>query len=361
MKVDRKNRLVRGAGKHALLALALIFAASGCRLGYVFHAAAGQFKLLAGAVPVEQAIKESALPPDEQERLRLVARIKDFGETELGLKRTENYQTVYLKSRQSPIYTVAASPKDRLARVTWWFPVVGDMPYLGFFDPESARKEKEELLKKNLDVSLARADAYSTLGWFKDPVTLNLLEGTTLDLAGTILHEMTHTTLYVKGQGEFNEGVAMLVGMVGARLFFERDYGPVHELTVEAGESIEDERLFSTFLASLVDRLERLYGSPSSYEEKLAEREKIFSRALEEYEDIRVKLKTDRYRSFGSSGLNNAYLLSLALYHRRFIAFETFFEARRGSIREMLVTLERLAGEEGDMLGKMQAALTSRR
>ncbi|MBN1102530.1 MAG: aminopeptidase, partial [Deltaproteobacteria bacterium] len=180
MKGDQKKRVFRVACKPVLLTLVLMLATSGCRIGYILHAAAGQFKLLAGAVPVEEALKESALPPDEQERLRLVARIKDFGETELGLKRTENYQTVYLKSRQCPIYTVAASPKDRLTRVTWWFPVVGDMPYLGFFDLESARKEKEKLLRKDLDVSLARADAYSTLGWFKDPVTLNLLEGTTL-------------------------------------------------------------------------------------------------------------------------------------------------------------------------------------
>jgi predicted aminopeptidase len=279
MKVDQNNPLVRAACKHVLLALALMLITSGCRIGYILHAAAGQFKLLAGAVPVEEALKETALPPGEQERLRLVARIKDFGETELGLKRTENYQTVYLKSRQGPIYTVAASPKDCLTRITWWFPIVGDMPYLGFFDLESARKERKKLLKKDLDVSLARADAYSTLGWFKDPVTLNLLEGTTLDLAETILHEMTHTTLYVKGQGEFNEGVAMLVGMLGARLFFERNYGPTHPLTMEAGVSIEDERVFSAFLATLMERLERLYASPSSYDEKLTEREKIFARA----------------------------------------------------------------------------------
>lgn len=360
MKGDQKKRVFRVACKPVLLTLVLMLATSGCRIGYILHAAAGQFKLLAGAVPVEEALKESALPPDEQERLRLVARIKDFGETELGLKRTENYQTVYLKSRQCPIYTVAASPKDRLTRVTWWFPVVGDMPYLGFFDLESARKEKEKLLRKDLDVSLARADAYSTLGWFKDPVTLNLLEGTTLDLVETILHEMTHTTFYVKGQGEFNEGVAMLVGMVGARLFFERDWGPAHPLTVQAGESIEDERMFSGVVASLMERLERLYASPSSYEEKLAQREQIFSGALEEFEGIREKLKTDRYRHFGSYGLNNAYLLSLALYHRHFRIFEAFLASQGGSIREMLRALERLAGEDGVMLRKMQGALADR-
>ena len=137
----------------------MVFCSSGCRLGYYLHLTAGQLSLLCGAVPVEEALTESTLTPDERDRLLLVARIKEFGETELGLEKTENYQTVYLKSRQNPIYTISASPKDRLTRITWWFPIVGDMPYLGFFDLESAKKERENLLQKDLDVALGRAAA----------------------------------------------------------------------------------------------------------------------------------------------------------------------------------------------------------
>ena len=118
--------------------------------------------------------------------------------------------------------------------VTWWFPVVGNMPYLGFFDLEKARAEKEKWVQKDLDVIIGRADAYSTLGWFQDPVTRNLLQGSQVDLAETILHEMTHTTLYVKGQGAFNEGLAVLVGKVGTHRFMEKTYGPSHPLTIQA-------------------------------------------------------------------------------------------------------------------------------
>ena len=261
----------------------MLLCGSGCRMGYYLHLTAGQLSLLCGAVPVEDALREGTLSHEERERLRLVARIKEFGETELGLEKTENYQTVYLKSRQNPIYTISASPKDRLTRVTWWFPIVGDMPYLGFFDIESARKEKEELLQKDLDVAVGRADAYSTLGWFRDPVTRNLLEEPVPYLVETVLHEMTHTTLYVKGQGEFNEGLAMLVGLTGARLFLEREYGPSHPLSALADGAIRDERVFSSFMTSLMERLERLYSSPVSREEKLREREKVFSTAAEEF------------------------------------------------------------------------------
>ncbi|HIJ58907.1 MAG TPA: hypothetical protein HPP41_04510, partial [Deltaproteobacteria bacterium] len=96
---------------------------------------------------------------------------------------------------------------------------------------EGAQEERDRLINEHLDVSLSVADAYSTLGWFKDPVTLNLIEGSTPDLVETILHEMTHTTIYLKGQGAFNEGVAVLVGKAGAFLFFQDVFGPSHPFT----------------------------------------------------------------------------------------------------------------------------------
>ncbi|MDD5206455.1 MAG: aminopeptidase, partial [Desulfobacterales bacterium] len=255
-----------------------------------------------------------------------------------------------------PLYTVSSSPKDRLARVTWWFPVVGEMPYIGFFDVESANERKEKLLKQDLDVIISKANAYSTLGWFNDPVTLNLLDAGDVELAQIILHEMTHTTLYVKGQGEFNEGIAMLVGLAGAARFFEQKYGPAHALAIEARQAVEEERGFSLFLDSILKRLEELYGSPLGYEEKLARREATFSAALEEFNILKKDLRMQRYSRFGSSGLNNAYLMSLALYHRHFSLFEAML-AREGSVRSMLATLRHISEEEGNMLSKMRSRL----
>jgi predicted aminopeptidase len=313
-----------------------------------------------GSIAVEEALENDTLSPEQKDRLRLVARIKDFGEKVLGLKETQNYQTVYLKSRQPPIYTVSASPKDRLSRITWWFPVVGDMPCLGFFDLERAREEKESLLREDLDVALGMADAYSTLGWFNDPITLNLIEGSTLDLVETILHEMTHTTIFVKGQMGFNEGVAVLVGKVGALIFLERAYGSSHPLSLEAKKSIEDERLFSYFLTSLFEKLERLYNSPINYQEKLTEREKIFASSLEEFERFKCRFQTKRFSHFGGAELNNAYLLSNDLYHRHFHLFETVLKEKGGSIRETISFFQDLATEEEDILESVRADLLRR-
>jgi predicted aminopeptidase len=328
----------------------LILFCSGCDIAYLFHAAAGQFHILNDSIPIQAALNDRSLSPDEQERLRLVARIKAFGEKDLGLKETDNYETVYLSSSKRPIYTVSASPKDRLCQKTWWFPFVGDIPYLGFFDRERAREERDRLAAQGLDVFIGVADAYSTLGWFKDPVTLNLIQGTTPDLGEIILHEMTHTTLYLKGQSAFNEGLAVLVGKVGAVHFFEHTFGPLHPFTRKAKASLDDERRFSGFLNGLMDKLESLYGSSLSYEEKLTRREAIFSNALETFKGLSKEFKTDRFSRFGQAPLNNAYLQAVGLYHRHFDLFEAVLKAKGGSIREVLSFFEGLARENNDLL-----------
>jgi len=344
------------------ITILLTFLGSGCHLGYLLHAAVGQYRLLTQSIPVEEALKADSLNVEHKHRLRLVARIKDFGERELGLKETQNYQTVYLTSNQRPIYTISACPKDRLTRITWWFPVVGRMPYLGFFDEQQVKAEKEKLIKKDLDVVIGMADAYSTLGWFKDPVSLNLLEGTTVDLVETILHEMTHTTLYLKGQGEFNEGLAVLVGKIGAVLFLEKTFGISDPLTIQARRGVEDERLFSLFLTALLKELEHLYHSPMSYEEKLAEREIIFSNSLEEFGRLKHQLQTQCFSSFGSVQLNNAYLLSIGLYHRHFHLFEAVLKKNGNSVKKTLAFLQELAKQKGDILERiMRSSLLQNR
>jgi len=309
-------------------------------------------------------LKKGGLTPEQKDRLRLVARIKDFGEKVLGLKETRNYRTVYIKTRREPIHVVSASPKDRLVPVTWWFPIVGRMPYLGFFDLEKARAEKDHLLMKGFDVMPGTADAYSTLGWFEDPVTLNHLEGSTPNLVETLLHEMTHTTLYMKGQPAFNEGLANLLGKIGCLLFLEENYGLVHPFTLEARKTIEDERLFSSFLAGLLDRPERLYDAPLGTRLKLAHRERIFEDAKKAFGNLEPRLQTSRFRGFGTGTMNNAVLLSVGIYHRYYVLFESVFERKGRSLKTVLGFFEEEAREGKDMMefmkDKMQAPSSGR-
>ena len=336
----------------------MILPLMGCQISYLLQAATGQFRFLYDAVPVEEVLQQDSLSAQEKGRLSLVSRIKNFGENELGLKKSDNYETINLKDR-SPVYTVSASPKDKLALVTWWFPVAGHVPYLGFFDLEAAKEERDRLLAKDLDTFVGRAQAYSTLGWFRDPLSLELIQGSDLNLVETLLHEMTHTTLYVKGQGEFNEGLAQLIGKRGALLFFEHTFGSSHLATREAQNAIFDEVLFSTYLASLLSELNALYTEEQvSYELKLSEREKIFARHREKFNEVKSRMRTRRFANFGQPGLNNAYLMSVGLYHRHYALFETVLANQGTSLKEFLLFFQGLSKEKGNLIDKTREWLS---
>ncbi|MCF8061144.1 MAG: aminopeptidase [Deltaproteobacteria bacterium] len=331
-----------------LLLLAVLL--SGCSPSYVLRLAVGQLRIQSGSVPVERALEDPSLGAAEKEKLRLVARVKAFGERELGLSRSDNYETVYLGSEPNPIYTVTAALRTRLELVTWWFPVVGRMPYLGYFDPEDAAEKKRELEKEGMDVVIWPAEAYSTLGWFQDPVHRNLLGKDAVDLVETLLHEMTHATLYARGQPAFNETLASVVGKRGALAFLEADFGPGSREALEARALIRDERRFSRFIDDLMTRLAALYSRPLSDEEKLAMRERLFEEGRAGFLALEQELETDRFEGFGSGGINNAYLLAAGLYHRHFNLFESVIDEQGGSISQALEIFRRLSGKEGDLV-----------
>ena len=343
--------------RHIGLAMMLLLLLAGCRMGYLFHAGVGQFRLISDSVPVEEALAGDLLGPEEKQRLSLVSEISRFGVEELGLKETGSYRSIYLKTGRPPIYLVAAAPKDSLTLVTWWFPIVGDIPYLGYFDKDDALNEKKKLMNEGLDVHLGMAEAYSTLGWFDDPLTLNLIKGSAVDLAETILHEMTHATLYVSGQAAFNEGLAVLMGKVGAYRFFESRYGSGHPLAEEARRNLDDERLFSAFLDSLAGRLERIYASPVPGNEKMTRRDICYRDARAAFGRLKPRLQTRRYAAFGRRDLNNAYLAAILLYHRYFHVFEGVLAFHGNSLQKTLVFFKEIASEGGNLLEKTTSVL----
>jgi predicted aminopeptidase len=340
-----------------VLLLCLTLLGSGCRLSYLFHVAKGQIQLLSGAVPITEALNTEPFTTDQRNKLLLVAQIKAFGEEELGLKKTCNYETVYPHSNQNPIYIVSASAKDRFSQKIWWFPVVGNMPYLGFFDLKEAKEERERLFNEDLDVYVGRAGAYSTLGWFQDPVTMNLIDGATPQLVNILFHEMTHATLYVNGQGAFNEGLAVLVGKVGALKFFEKTFGPEHLFTDEARDALADERLFSRFLNDLMGEMDDVYRLRVNYEEKMGLRKAVFTEYHRKFEALKNELKTCQFVHFGQMPLNNAYLMTVALYHRHFELFEVLLARNNGSVSETILSLKKNSQKEGDLIVQLQNML----
>ena len=224
--------------------------------------------MMASVEPVEELTAKGEFTKVQMDRINLIQRVKYFAEQELGMKKTKNYRKVYPRPMDQALWVISASPKDTMKLKTWWFPIIGRMPYLGFFSNEGAEKERYRLEKKGYDVVVRDAEAYSTLGWFEDPITMNMLKRSPAALADTIIHELTHVTIYVKGQSAFNEGFALFMGRFGALQFMQSVFGPENPQTKIALYVIDDERIFSAFLNKLLTELESFYSLPITRDRK---------------------------------------------------------------------------------------------
>jgi predicted aminopeptidase len=297
---------------------------SGC---YTLKQGAAMLGYLGRAVPLEEL---SGQAEDERRFAERVADIRRFAMEELGLKESKNYTRYVAIDRDYLAAVVSACAPDSFTRHEWRFPVVGTVPYKGFFDPEDARKEAAKLRADGLDVWVRGVDAFSTLGWFKDPLYSYMKDYSTHALADLIIHELLHATVFIKGQVQFNEQLAEFVGSTGARLYIESRFGPDSPEYRKIGAGAADRAAFREFTGALIAELETLYAGNLSREEKLSEKERIIKAAQErfvsEYDDL---FSSENYRNFAELPVNNAYLDLYRLYYE---SGDTFFANLYASI-----------------------------
>jgi predicted aminopeptidase len=246
---------------------------------------------------------------------------------ELGLRESKNYTRYVEIERDYLAAVVSACAKDSFTRHEWWFPVVGKVPYKGFFDPRDARKEREKLEKQDLDVWVRGVDAFSTLGWFRDPLYSYMRNYPPHRLANLLIHELLHATVFLKGQVQFNEALAEFVGTEGARLYIEKTYGEDSEEYRMIEVSGRDNAAFVGFIRELIADLETLYESGTDREEKLRRREEIIRDAQARFEaGYDDMFQNDNYRGFGKLKINNAYLELYRLYYEEDSFFTDLYE-----------------------------------
>jgi predicted aminopeptidase len=274
-----------------LLVLPLL---SGC---YILTQGYGQLRLLLDSRRIDDLLADPSVPDATKQKLLFVREVKSFGEHELGLSASSNYESFYDTKGQPITYIVSACRKDRFEPYTWWFPIVGDVPYKGFFSKDDARSEAQALEKEGYDVSVGMAAAYSTLGYFPDPILSTMLDYPDEQLAALILHELTHGTIYLPGGTDFNEGLASFVGWQGALEFARKERGissDAYDRTVRAfaAEERRDARSRELFR-----KLSELYRSNLPRERILQEREKIAGPKVNNAE-ILMQRRYGRYDEF---------------------------------------------------------------
>lgn len=185
----------------------------------------GQLNIIWNARPVDECLADPSFPDSLKQKLRLINDVRKFAIDSLGLKDTENYKSLYDQKGEEIMWVVTASEPFRLKAKEWDFPVLGKVPYKGFFRKDLALELRDELKKENWDVSIRNPGGWSTLGWFNDPILSKMLERSEGDLANLIIHEMSHATIFVKDSIDFNENLATFIGDRGAEKFLEHKYG----------------------------------------------------------------------------------------------------------------------------------------
>lgn len=259
-------------------------------------------------------LRRKDLPPDHRFKLYVVLLARQFAKDEIGLKTTAAYTRFYDTGGKPLAHNLSASPPDSLSPYVWRFPVVGELPFIGFFDEAAGRRAEEALKQQGLDTYYRGVAAFSSLGWFADPVYSPMLEDDVGRLVDLVLHETTHTTIFVRGQIAFNESLAMFVGNQGALDFLGRLYGPVSPEVEDFKAKLKKRRLFSLLVTELYDRLDHLYRGPLPRSEKLRLRETHFSWARDRYKAIFPDPAA--WGSFVKEPLNNAVLLSFGRYNQ---------------------------------------------
>lgn len=185
----------------------------------------GQFTIIWNARPVNDVLLDPAFPDSLKSKLQLIERVRRYAIDSLGLKDTENYKTLYDQKGEEIMWVVTACEPFRFKPKEWKFPVLGKVPYKGFFNKEKAIALRDGLEKEGWDTSVRNPGGWSTLGWFTDPILSNMLERSEGDLANLIIHEMVHATIFVKDSIDFNENLATFIGDRGAENFLISEYG----------------------------------------------------------------------------------------------------------------------------------------
>jgi predicted aminopeptidase len=280
----------------------------------------GQLNIVWNARPVEEFMADPDFPDSLKVRLQFIDEVRKYAIDSLGLKDTENYKTLFDQKGKEIMWVVMACQPFELKPKEWEFPIVGVVPYKGFFKEEKAIKLKAELEKEGLDVIIRNPGGWSTLGWFTDPILSKMLSRSEGDLANLIIHEMSHATIFVKDSIDFNENLATFIGDRGAEKFLIDRYG---ERSREYRTYMEEDKDYLKYVdhmlrgARLLDSLYLAMKTEHSIEQKKSMKEKSIRSIINALDTLALELTTHPSQRFRNKLPNNAYFMNFRQYQAK--------------------------------------------
>ncbi len=312
-------------------------ASSGCYYG---HLARGQTRILWGRLEIADVLADPETPPPLADRLRLVGDARDFGQN-IGLEVDGQYTSYLPWPGDRIITTLVTTRPGQIEAQPFHFPLLGAVPYKGFFDEAMAEREATRLRDEGMDVCVSPVRAYSTLGYFDDPVSGPMLRTSPGRLVETILHELVHSTVFLEGQSDFNEGAANFIGQEASVLFFAAE----PEKAQRRRQEVRDSRALARFLLDFRDEIALLYGEsgnaatlPSA---RAASEEEARKRLLS------LPLATYDPEQFSDSiALNDACLALRGTYSEDIPLFEVALAQEGGDLSALIARLRAAAETE---------------
>src|SRR5882724_9662624 len=349
-----------GRGRKCVIALSLgvvLLALSGCQtFSFYKQAIKGQYELLAHRQPIDKLIADPQTESRLRQKLELLQKLRAFADHDLKLPVDGHYTKYVDVHRPFVVWNVEAAPEFSMEPKAWWYPLVGSLEYRGYFSEQKANEYANALRKKGYDVYVGGVEAYSTLGWFKDPALNTFIFNIEPDLAETVFHELGHQRVFARGDTDFNEAFATTVGQEGAKRWLgaKEDQTASEKYLAE----IQHTREFAALIAATREQLEAIYGDERNEEGKvkatartreipplLREHKK---RILDQLQQKYVQLKQrwggeSDYDPWFARQVNNAKLNSVAAYYDLVPGFEHLLALNGGDLEKFYQAVERLA------------------
>lgn len=326
-----------------LAALGALVSLSSCTsIGYYAQAVSGHIDVIWHAVPIEQRLHEADTPAPLKDKLARVLVIRDFASRELGLPDNDSYRRYTDLGRPYVLWNVFAAPEFSVSPVQSCFPFAGCVSYRGFYSEDGARDYADALVREGDDVYVGGVTAYSTLGWFSDPVLSTFINYPEPEVARIVFHELAHQEVYIKGDTVFNESFAVAVEEEGLRRWLDREGTDAQRAAYSDSRKRQAE--FAALVLKYRARLADFYAKTLATDEKREGKRRVFEEMNGEY--AALKASWGGFAGFDrliARGLNNAFLVSIASYTELLPAFRALLAQNNGDLPAFYRAVKELA------------------
>jgi len=304
---------------YLFIALVLLLCLANCsNIMYGLKQGAGQLKIVREAEPLDHFIDLKDYPDSLKKKLLLVKEIKQYCQDSLKLLSGDNYGKMFDQKGKPGMYVITASKEFELSSYQWSFPFLGKFTYKGYFDIKKAKKERAALDTEGYDTDLAEVNAWSTLGWFKDPVMSSMLRLSPGKLARVLIHEITHYNVFIKDDIQYNENLASFIGDKGAKKFLIDKFGKDSKELIDFEIFLHDVELFTTYMMGKSKELSAYYKTLDTASENAADLKK------EKIKSFILALKEQNFKSdklvnrivADADSINNTFFTDFLMYRK---------------------------------------------